>query len=210
VEREADIAGNLDESARQILGARGYEVCDTHFDELVEADPDLAFQVEQLRTAFTEASKDLYTGKTVSEDEYKTFDVNVGPIVNRFSEIAGADALLIMTFSGIVKSEGEMSKEIAAHILLGALTGSYAHPASEASAIEVSLLDGNTGDVLWTNVNSATAVSPAVLRGALEKIPVREKPAASGAAAPGEAPAETPEGDTPEGDAPVGDTPVGD
>ena len=190
-EREADIAAKLDESARRILEDRGYAVCGTHFDKLAETDPDLAFQTEQLRTAFTEASKDLYTGQMVSAEDYKRFDVTVGPIVNRFSEVANADALLLMTFSGIVKSEGEMRKEIAASILLAALTGSYAHPASEAAAVEVALLDGNTGDVLWTNVNSATNLSPAVLRGALEKIPVREKPATPAEAAAPETPADT-------------------
>lgn len=186
LDKEQALRQYLDKQARKVLVKNGYQVCDMHFDELAETDSELAFQIEQLKNAYAAASKDLYSGETVAADDYKHFRVTVGPIVNRFAELADADALLLIEFAGIVKSEGQMRKEIAANILLGALTGTYAHPVSEVSAVEIALLDANTGDILWTNVKSAASVSGDVLGDALARIPAKTAPAAAGepAAAP--------------------------
>lgn len=173
VEKEQAVREYLDKQARSVLSKNGYHVCDIHIEELTASDPELAFQTEQLKNAFDAASRDLYGGESVAADDYKRFRVTVGPIVNRFAELADADALLFIEFSGIVKSEGQMRKEIAANLLLGVLTGSYAHPVSEVAVVEVALLDANTGDVLWTNVKSAASVSGNVLRDTLAKLPAR-------------------------------------
>jgi hypothetical protein len=183
-DQEETVRQYLDKQARSVLKKNGYGVCDVHFEELAATDSELAFQIEQLKNAYDAASKDLYSGETVAADDYKRFRVTVGPIVNRFAELADADALLFMEFVGIVKSEGQMRKEIAANILLGALTGSYAHPISETSAIQVALLDANTGEVLWTNINSTASVSGDVLWDALVKIPAKTPRASEPAAAP--------------------------
>jgi hypothetical protein len=183
-DKEKNAREFLDQRARNILKQRGYGVCEMHFEELAANDPELAFQIEQLKNAYEVASKDLYNGEAVAADDYKRFRVTVGPIVNRFAELAEADALLFINFEGIVKSKGEIRKEIAANILLGTLTGSYASPVNEASAVEVSLLDANTGDVLWTNIYSDSSVSAVVLRGALEKIPVKTAPATASESMP--------------------------
>lgn len=44
-----------------------------------------------------------------------------------------------------------MTKDIIAGALLGLLTGTAVVPAQEGAALEVALIDGTTGDVLWVN-----------------------------------------------------------
>ena len=66
--------------------------------------------------------------------------------------IAGADALIIANYQGFDKSSGLMAKEITSSVLLGALTGVYYAPAKSGGRIELSLIDGVSGDVLWSNV----------------------------------------------------------
>ena len=55
--------------------------------------------------------------------------------------------------------------------MLTLLTGSTPISNSEASYVEIAFIDGVTGDVIWSNVNTIAQLSAAVADGALNKLP---------------------------------------
>jgi len=161
---------SLTAQARTILHTHGYLTCDVELIELALDNQDLAFQIEQIKNAYNAASEKLYD-KSVPEDDYKHFRASIGPVVNSIADMANADALLLVKYEGITKSDGEMQKEIAANLLLSALTGVYYQPIKSVSAIEVAIIDGYTGDILWVNTHAKIGLSTIVISGALNQIP---------------------------------------
>ncbi len=128
-DKEASFPADLTALASSILNDHGFATSKVDLAALVQENTELAFQVEQVKNAYEAAAKELYDG-TVTEDDYKRFRVSLGPVVNPVADVAGADALLLVKFEGITKSAGQVRKEIAANVLLGALTGTYYQPVS--------------------------------------------------------------------------------
>lgn len=169
-ENEKKYPKSLANQARTKLRSRGYATSLVDLVELAEQDPDVAFQVEQIRNAYKAASRELYE-ENVAEDDYKRFTVSLGPVVNPVADIAEADALLLITYEGITKSDGQVNKERAANVLLGALTGVYYEPVRSASAIEVAMIDGASGDILWVNTEARAGLGTSVLSMAMKPLP---------------------------------------
>jgi hypothetical protein len=161
---------SLTTSAIGALHRLGYATSKVNLIERSAADPDLAFQIEQVKNAYTAAAKPLNEG-TVNEDDYKRFRVSLGPVVNPVGDAAAADALLLVQFEGMTKSDGQMKKEIAANVLLAALTGAYAQPIRSASIVHVALIDAVSGDVLWVNTEGKVGLSTSIISDALNKLP---------------------------------------
>lgn len=150
-EREKTIASEIESGMGVALQNRGYT---TKFDVLNKArsgDKEFNFQLEQLKGAYVQISKELYAQPMVAEEESTKFKVGVGPLANPFAEIAGADALILARYQGFDKSGGLLAKEITGSVLLAALTGVYYVPAKSGGQIELSLIDGVSGEVLWSN-----------------------------------------------------------
>jgi hypothetical protein len=92
--------------------------------------------------------------QTISEKESKKIQISVGEAVNVISEKSGADAILLLRFSGFDKSSGYVAKDVGTSLLVTVLTLGTVVPVSAASGAitEVALIDGVTGDVLWADV----------------------------------------------------------
>lgn len=155
-ERESAIARMLTSQIKSQLESKHYRVLAA--DETWPGDkkPEEGPEVARLRSAYHEASKQLYD-HPVTTDEATGFRVSVGPVANPVAENLKADALLIARYAGWEKSGGQQAKDLAAGVLLGVLTGVAAVPAREGGALELALIDGTTGDVLWCNAGSTTA-----------------------------------------------------
>lgn len=115
----------------------------------------VSFELQQLRTAYNEAAKQLFE-KSANEDESKKYRVSLGPVVNPIASLMDAEALLYVRYYGFEKSGGQQAKDIVAGALLAVLTGAVAVRPAEGAALEVALIDGATGDVLWANRGSNT------------------------------------------------------
>lgn len=87
------------------------------------------------------------------------------------AEKSGADALFIIEYGGFRKTGGKIAQETTANVLLALLTGSYAIPVPEGSAVEVALIDMVSGDVLWTNILSHTALDAKGFDVAMDVLP---------------------------------------
>lgn len=79
------------------------------------------------------------------------FVYSVGSEVNVFADLADADALVLLRCLGIRKSAGEMTKDFMKSVLIGvASLGSVMMiPYQAATVIQLAVIDGNTGDILW-------------------------------------------------------------
>jgi len=153
--KEAVIATSLQGAIPSNFKSYGYKISKVNLSENIANDPNLSYELEQIRKAYTTASSELYERAMVDEKESAGFKVAIGPIVNQFADLADADGLIMVRYYGFTKSDGLMTKEVIGNALLAGLTGTYYQPIRSGSAIEVALIDGNNGDVLWSNVKSS-------------------------------------------------------
>jgi len=143
-----------------LLEQRGYQVRKTSAEELGQIVKDANFTIEQAKSAYQEVSKQLYERGMVEEEEAKKFRVSIGPIGAAVAEALNADAFLFTRYAGFKKSEGLIAKEVVSGALLGALTGVVVIPAASGGSLEMALIDGHSGDVLWTNRGGRAAAIP--------------------------------------------------
>ncbi|UCE86953.1 MAG: hypothetical protein JSU66_04250 [Deltaproteobacteria bacterium] len=136
------------------LGVSDRPVNAVEFDgEMLAEFPDLRFELSQLQGAYVEALHEMYETPAISTSEAKKYDRTLGPQVNLFADLAEADALVLCHFSGFKKSGGERAEDIAMTVLIAVATlGSVINPeAGQGAILHVSLVDGITGDILWSN-----------------------------------------------------------
>ena len=153
-EKEAVIREEIISKAQAALDSRGFEVVEYDFDTHIQSDPDFAYSVTQVRSEFDRLKAELQHGRGLSPEEANQFKVSIGEMVNEVSAISGADAILIVSHEGWEKSGGQISKDIGKSLMIGVLTLGAVVPvyATSSSVLEAALIDGVTGDVLWTDV----------------------------------------------------------
>jgi hypothetical protein len=149
-DKEQTITQELQESLETTLKKKQYTVQPWLSDKQKEENKNVSFDLQQVRAAYNEAAKQLFD-KPANEDESKKYRVSLGPVVNPVASLVNAEALLYARYHGFEKSGGQQTKDILAGALLSVLTGVVAVPAAEGSVLEVALIDGATGDVLWAN-----------------------------------------------------------
>lgn len=170
-EREKSIASEIESSLGTVLQNHGYTAKSDVLDKARSGDKEFNFQLEQLKGAYVQIAKELYAQPMVQEEESVKFKVGVGPLANPFAAISGADALMLVRYQGFDKSGGLMAKEITASIMLAALIGSYYVPAKSGGQIELSLIDGVSGDILWSNASGGPVGAYVSLMNATVKLP---------------------------------------
>lgn len=170
--QEKSIASVIESDMASALQWRGYKAKLDVVEKAHSGDKEFNFQLEQLKSAYVQVAKELYARGMVEEGESTKFKVGVGPLANMFAAIAGADALMIANYQGFDKSTGLMAKEITTSALLGALTGVYYAPARSGGRVELSLIDGVSGDVLWSNASAGPVSAGSSLTNAMVGLPV--------------------------------------
>lgn len=162
-------------AAKKVIEERGYTVKVELLERLDGSDKPFMFEYEQLKTAYVQVAKDLYKNGAISDEESTKFKVSIGPVANTFSAASGADALILMRYSGFDKSTGQMAKDIFVSALIAALlrSNTAATPAKGAGTVEVVLIDGVSGDILWTNIQGSTTSPYDVMLSATAKLPAR-------------------------------------
>lgn len=94
-------------------------------------------------------------GKRLEEMARRRFPRNevysLGPEVNRFADMSRSDVLLFAHCEGLKKSGGEITKDIAKTLLIGIATLGHFVPMypTSATALQLAMVDGDTGDILW-------------------------------------------------------------
>ncbi|HCU53101.1 MAG TPA: hypothetical protein DIC36_02050 [Gammaproteobacteria bacterium] len=170
-DEERNVKTTMAEALPGLLEQRGYQVRKTSAEELATIVKDANFTIEQAKSAYNEVSKQLYERGMVEEEEAKKFRVSIGPVGAAVAEALKADAFLFTRYSGFKKSEGLIAKEIVSSAMLGALTGVVVVPAPAGGSMEMALIDGYSGDVLWTNRGGGQVAATAIATNLLVKLP---------------------------------------
>jgi len=158
--------------ARRDLRVAGYEVVEFDFAKAIAEDEDFAFTITQVRDAFDMARQELRAGRELSAAQKRAFNASVGSAVNAVSARTDADAVLLLRYAGFRKSEGMVTRDVASSVAFAILTmgqGLLVHNTSGAQ-IEAALIDGVTGDVLWTD-SRAGSLDASIATAAMSTLP---------------------------------------
>ncbi len=148
---EETVARNLPRLLIRYLGEHDFAVRVVPLDdEMLTAVPELRFETSQSHQAFANAMSEMYETEDMWKSNAENYERSLGPVVNQFAELADVDALLFSRYSGFTKSGGEMLKDVAVAAIVGVMSP------KEGATLQVSLVDGDTGDLLWTNLVRST------------------------------------------------------
>lgn len=124
----------------------------------------------KLREQYDAIRETLYDGKAVKIEDVATFEESVGEAAAIVASYSDADAVLLMRYYAYEKTEGAIAKDVAVAVLTTALLGSAAIQATSAESVEVAVLDGLSGNVLWTNLASLPSTEATALKNALSTL----------------------------------------
>ena len=164
-EKEISARNIISHTIRNFIEERGFAVADLGGDQ-DDIVSEMRFEMQKIN--------DLYQkiGKEKPEDDQQLR--SIGPVVNGISSMTGSDALIVSTYQGVVKTGGEIAKEIVASTLLAVLTGVAIIPAKQSGVLEIALIDGVTGDILWSKSSGGMQDPGKLASTVLEDLPSSE------------------------------------
>lgn len=150
-ERERMLAEQLVRTLRSALQGKSYTVITEPEswpgDEIKPETP----ETRLLRSTYSTVVRQIHTA-AVSPDEARRFRISVGPVATAVAAQRGADALLVVRYSGYQKSGGRKTAEAVSSALLAGMTGIAGGPITGSEGqIELALIDGSNGNLLWSN-----------------------------------------------------------
>ncbi|TCI01504.1 hypothetical protein EZV61_17450 [Corallincola luteus] len=163
LEQEARFEKLLIERAVLALQNRGYTPVVVDREEVSHELANFNVDLGKLRQQYQQASERLYKQHHVSFEESVSFQESVGEAASIVASYADADAVLLMRYSGFEKTGGALAKDVAVSVLVGLLTGYVPVQEAEGEFIEVAVLDGVTGNVLWVNAASKAQANNSAL-----------------------------------------------
>ena len=127
----------------------------------VASNSDLRFQATELQATFDQALGDLFATPQGPTRQASQVSRSLGPQAARVADPLGVDALALVRIEGYSKSGGEIAKDLAKAFVVGFMTAGTLVPVSPRSGATIvsALIDGSTGDVLWTNVARSQSAS---------------------------------------------------
>ncbi len=168
---ELIIRNALVQVAEEALYGHGYDVVDFDFEQALEEDAEFAFRVELLRHEFGFIRRELRENPDASDNSMDSFRASVGSVANALSEKSGADAILLMHYDGFQKSTGLIIKDATVALVLGALTGIGVASPQNGATVELVMIDGATGNVLWSIVRGAPGLSTEPVKTSMKDFP---------------------------------------
>jgi hypothetical protein len=121
---------------------------------------DLRFQATELQATFDQALGDLFAAAPGTKPIQTSR--SLGTQAARVADPLGVDALAVVRVEGYTKSGGEIAKDYAKSVVGTVLTLGVLVPIpspASGAAMVCGLVDGSTGDVLWTNATRAPSAS---------------------------------------------------
>jgi hypothetical protein len=177
-EDEANLRSRLSSAVAKALEARGFavrkpEVFQAHLAE----SSDLRQLTTQVNDSFLQAAHEAYHqqnwDRSSTEPTAERYERSLGLAVASVADHAAADVLVLVGMEGFRKSRGELAWEAAESIVVTVLTlgAGYMGPPMGAALI-IALVDGPSGDVLWTNIAGTQMdfAAPGVLEDMVQKL----------------------------------------
>jgi len=153
-EEAARIRSRLPDLIAAAMRKQGFTVKEAGLDEQHFAEkPDLRFQTTQLQDAFARADQQMFKVVQMSKSEAENYKTTLGTDVITIADHADVDALVVAKMNGFKKSGGEIAKDVAITVLIAVATlgNAVATQPTKGASLQVALVDGTTGDILWAN-----------------------------------------------------------
>ncbi len=155
-EEVAKVSGTLPELLKRSLESRGFTVAPPVVEESL--DPELRSMLTQLRQTTSQVNADMYKTVAMSTSEAMKYRASVGPQVADLASALDADALLLVGYSEFHKSGGQTAQDVTLAVLLAVATlgNAIVLPPKYGATLQVMLVDGVTGEMLWSNITGRT------------------------------------------------------
>jgi len=171
-EDEDRVRGNLASLTMRVLEDQGLTAKRANLEEpALKEKPELRFKLTQVQEAFTREMGEAYQREMMRRSKAFKAEHSLGPGVNVFAEHAQADGLVFIRMRGFHESKGQRGMDYTLAVALAVATGVYADPGSgEGAVVQVGLVDGATGDVLWCNMRRATDLDGMSMEKAVQRM----------------------------------------
>jgi hypothetical protein len=115
--------------------------------------PELRFEATLLDQSVSGTLDEMYRKPKRRLRDALRYERSIGPEINRFADLGEADALVFARFRGFEKSAGEVARNVIVASLLAVATLGNSFPLEppRGAVLEVCIVDGTTGEVLWAN-----------------------------------------------------------
>lgn len=138
------------EEAQRVLSNRGYHTRMLETSE-EESPSDGKIPRAHFHTAYQLFEQRIQKHRKRFFPAFREFRYSIGSEANVFAEHEESDALLLMQCMAYQKTAGQIAEEVVKSVLMAAATlGSvvtYQYPST--TFLEIGIVDGETGDVLW-------------------------------------------------------------
>ncbi|HYD50542.1 MAG TPA: hypothetical protein VEB21_19455 [Terriglobales bacterium] len=152
---ESQMRTEIQERLERLLQGRGFTVVPAHLEESeLGQDGVLRFALTELDNSCEMISREVYWKGSLPVAEAFQVRSTLGPMINVFADRAGADVLVRVDTAIAIKSAGMRRKDLFFDIL-AALAGTVRRTPVAGGVMEVQLLDGTTGELLWANRGGA-------------------------------------------------------
>lgn len=141
------------EELQRVFEEKGYEIRPLDLSEsALNQEPELRTTLHTVQEVYQKTLGDI------AKRRQKKFTYSIGSEINSLADWAQADVLLMVKWEAYKKTGGEIAKDMAKTILIAAATFGSVVPIFPTSQglMQVAVVDGNTGDILWYHNNLAT------------------------------------------------------
>ncbi len=132
------------------FSSNGFSVVDAKLSEAELAEDDLRLAWTEVQAGRSHLVAKAYRKPGLPLGEAWAYRGTMGPRVGLFSERAGAEALAFWDLAVVEKSSGMVAKDTF-FVLLHALGGAVVRYPKSFAFLEVMIIDGVTGELLWSN-----------------------------------------------------------
>ena len=171
-QEEDPVRFNLASITTRLLAEHGITAKRAGLEEsALKEKPDLRFKVTQLQEAFAREMGEAYQDESMRRSKAFQAQHSLGPDVNVFSDREQVDGLVFVRLEGVQQSEGQRKLAFFLDTLIGITTGVWEDPGSgESAVVQVGLVDGTTGDVLWSDMGRAADFDGMSMENAIERM----------------------------------------
>lgn len=167
---EQEYREHISKIISKILNQKGYQVEPVNVNLASQQDPELPFLYSSFKYMTNEMLVYWYGQPDNEEADFDT-SFELGPLINPIADINPSHTLMHVSFQGTKQSSGRVAKEFASNLILALFTGLYFGGPSSSGVLRVTLIDGTSGQILWSNIRLSTFKPVKSIEVTMEKFP---------------------------------------
>ncbi|MGY6214660.1 hypothetical protein ACW73L_05795 [Methylolobus aquaticus] len=142
------------EALIQVIGEeltrQGFEAATIQQAQGARLDSAALFREAEISRLYAQISSEM-AGRPGTPSRHRNIECTLGQDAKDLAAFARSDGLIFVNFAGWKRSGGSVATEMAFKVLLTLAGGYLPQDPIGASELEIALVEGGTGDILWTN-----------------------------------------------------------